>query len=198
MSTDRHTLLSQLLLGRGLVTEAVLAEALQAHDSSGEHLGQILVSMGAVSASDLELALRAQARLRGRHDSSQPHILVVDDDPEVSAVLGEILCGAGYSAGLAEDAAEAMAAVTATDSVRPALMVLDLGLPKVSGLSFLAELRDRGYRLPVIVLAGSPDEEAHSRAKELEVIQVLAKPVSARALLEVVEAAMRNSAPSRT
>jgi CheY-like chemotaxis protein len=198
MSRDQHTLLSQLLLSRGLVTEAVLAEALQTHETTGEHLGQVLVSMGAVGASELELALRAQARLRGRPDSSQPHILVVDDDPEVSAVLGEILSGAGYSAGLAEDASEAMAAATASDSTRPALMVLDLGLPGVSGLTFLAELRDRGYRLPVIVLAGSPDEDAHSRAKELEVLQVLAKPVSARALLEVVEAAIRSTAPTRT
>ncbi len=198
MGKAQYTLLSQLLLSLGLVTEAVLAEALQTQETTGEHLGQVLTAMGAVTASELELALRAQARLRGRSSSSQPHILVVDDDNEVSAVLGDILSGAGYSAGLAKDAAEAMAAVTASDGVRPVLMVLDLGLPRVSGLSLLSQLRGMGYRLPVIVLAGSPDEEERNRATELEVIEVLTKPVSARALLEAVEAAIRSTAPART
>src|SRR4030042_1609642 len=57
--------------------------------------------MGVLKQQEVEMMLRAQSRLRGKPERIRPHILVVDDDPEVGAVVGDILAGAGYSVGVA-------------------------------------------------------------------------------------------------
>jgi CheY-like chemotaxis protein len=195
MDSHQSALLGQLLLNYGMISDEALAEALRAQETRGEPLGQILVSMGALDPRSLELVLRAQARLRGRPGASQPHILVIDDDPEVGALLGDILCGAGYSAGVAQNASEALAAL-AKGEREPALIVLDLGLPGMGGLDLLAQLRDTGCRIPVVVLTGNPAIAAEARTQHLGVSEVLGKPTSARTLLNSVEAALRGQIPA--
>jgi len=190
-------LLGQLLVASGAITEEDLAEALRYQPASGKPLGQLLVDMGALAPRQLERALRVQSRLRGGPPSAGGLILVVDDDPEIGALLGEVLTGAGYRVGIAGDAEEALAAVMAVDGDRPALIVLDLGLPGQGGLELLAILRGSapGARVPVIVLTGRPELESEILARELRVSRVLGKPVLARRLLEEVEAALREARP---
>ena len=156
-------------------------------------MGDVLLELGAVAPRQLERALRAQARLRGRPDSPRPFILVVDDDPEVGAVVGDILAGAGYRVGVAQNEAEAMATVLAPDPPLPAAIVLDLGLPEYGGIELLTILRKAGETrdLPVVVLTGRPDMESTIRERGLAISAFLAKPVSARQLLAVVEAAVQ-------
>lgn len=181
-------LLGQLLLASGAITSEDLQEARYRQRLTGEQLGQILLDMGAVAPRQLERALQAQSRLRGKPTQDRRFVLVIDDDPEVGALLGDILEGAGYRVGVAGDEAEAIAAIMAPDGSRPSLVVLDLGLPKYGGIEFLTILRKNGLtnRLPVIVLTGRPDLEADIRQRGLEISAFLAKPVPARRLLEVV------------
>ena len=186
-------LLGQLLLAEQIITAEELREALHRQAMSGGRLGDVLLELGAVAPRQLERALRAQARLRGRPDSPRPFILVVDDDPEVGAVVGDILAGAGYRVGVAQNEAEAMAAVLAPDPPLPAAIVLDLGLPEYGGIELLTILRKAGETrdLPVVVLTGRPDMESTIRERGLAISAFLAKPVSARQLLAVVEAAVQ-------
>jgi CheY-like chemotaxis protein len=186
-------LLGQLLLAEQIITAEELREALHRQETSGGRLGDVLLELGAVAPRQLERALRAQARLRGRPDSPRPFILVVDDDPEVGAVVGDILAGAGYRVGVAQNEAEAMAAVLAPDPPLPAAIVLDLGLPEYGGIELLTILRKAGETrdLPVVVLTGRPDMESTIRERGLAISAFLAKPVSARQLLAVVEAAVQ-------
>ena len=186
-------LLGQLLLAGEIITAEELREALRRQQSTGQRVGDILVDMGSVAPRQLERALRIQARLRGRADDDRPFILVVDDDPEVGAVVADILEGAGYRVGVAQNEAEAMAAVMAPDPPMPAAIVLDLGLPEHGGIELLTILRKAGetQSLPVVVLTGRPDLEPRIRERQLAISAFLAKPVSARQLLEVVETAVR-------
>jgi CheY-like chemotaxis protein len=188
-------LLGQLLLGGEIITAEELRQALSRQEASGNRLGEILVEMGAATPRQLERALRAQSRIRGRADAVRPYVLVVDDDPEVGAVVADILEGAGYRVGVAQNEAEALAAALATDPPRLTAMVLDLGLPEYGGIELLTVLRKTGetQAVPVVVLTGRPDLEEEIRDRGLAISAFLAKPVSARQLLEVVGAAVQGS-----
>jgi len=197
MSEQREfALLGQLLLANETITEEDLHEALRRQRLTSEHIGQILVDMGALAPRQLERALHAQRRLRGDPAQNRQYVLVVDDDPEVGALLGDILEGAGYRVGVAADEGEAVAAIMAPDCDWPALIVLDLGLPRYGGVEFLTILRRNGLtsRIPVVVLTGRPDLESDIRDRGLEISEFLAKPVSARKLLAVVDSVLRSRA----
>ncbi len=188
-------LLGQLLLAYGFITFDQLEIALTRQEASGEPLGEILVDMGAAQREQIERALRAQARLRGRSGHGQTFLMVVDDDPEIGAILGEILEGAGYRVGVAENLAEARAALRASDGVRPTLIVLDIGLPESSGIDFLEEIRgdSRLSSIPVIVLTGEPAFKSEIEERGLTFSKFLSKPVAARELVEAVGAALAES-----
>ena len=189
MASGGQTMLGRLLVSYGMVTEFDLEEALQRQDASQEPLGQILMAMDRLAEGDLEIALRAQSRLRGRGGSrSRPHVLVIDDDPEVGAVVEEILAGAGYSVGIAQSEAEAMAAMTARDALLPSLLVLEMELSRRSGMELLASLRELTYgTIPVVILTGHSHLEDELAEQGAGVRAFLTKPVSARRLVEVVD-----------
>ncbi|MFB3882232.1 MAG: response regulator [Armatimonadota bacterium] len=195
---NAHALLGQILLTSSVINEQQLSEALRRQQSTGELFTEVLLAMRAVTPEQLERALRCQARLRGRPEARHPFILVVDDDPEVGAVVGEILEGAGYRVGIAQNAAEALAALLAPDPPPPAALVLDLGLPQTSGVELLGMLREMSETrsLPVVILTGRPDLEPQLRGRGLAISAFLAKPTSARQLLGTVESAIRESALS--
>jgi len=81
-------------------------------------------------------------------------ILVAEDDAAIAEVLAYSLRKAGYSVESAGDGEAAEAALRAGE---PDLLILDLGLPKKSGLEVLHGLRERGSRLPVLILTALDD-----------------------------------------
>ncbi len=100
-------------------------------------------------------------------------VLVVEDDADIRQLLVEILDDEGYAVALAEDGVQAIEQVVAA---RPALLILDLMLPRLNGDEVLAELARRGLRegLPVLVLtAAGPVEE---RVAGIDADAFLAKP----------------------
>lgn len=188
-------LLGQLLVAYGVVSTDQLEAALRRQEATGEPLGEILVQMGLAEPEQIERALRAQARLRGRRGQKGTFVLVVDDDPEVGALVAEILDGAGHRVGVAENIAEARAALMAPAGLRPRLIVLDIGLPGPNGIEFLADLRSHpALRLvPVIVLTGHPGFEAEIRSRGLAISAFLRKPCAPRELLAAVSEALAAS-----
>ncbi len=91
-------------------------------------------------------------------------MLIVDDDPEVGAVVGDILAGAGYSVGVAQNGQEALAALSSEDTLTPALIVLDLNMPDTNGLDLLPILRQAVTRpIPVVILTGHAEMETQAR-----------------------------------
>jgi two-component system nitrogen regulation response regulator NtrX len=126
-----------------------------------------------------------------RPDSAPPRtVMVVDDARNIRRALGLILESEGYQmveAGTAEEAAETLArAASPVD-----LVVLDLMLPKMSGLQWLERLkRDGLYRhIPVIVISGHASSEEAAQAIKLGAVDFFEKPLNReRVLLSVVKA----------
>jgi diguanylate cyclase (GGDEF)-like protein len=108
---------------------------------------------------------------------SGPVIMLVDDEPITLEIIRNYLEKAGYSQFvLVSDATEAMEVLEETD---PDILLLDLIMPKVSGLDILAQLRKKPKfkYLPIIILTASKDPLDKIKALDLGATDFLAKPV---------------------
>ena len=101
-------------------------------------------------------------------------VLVVDDHADTRKPLVRLLQLEGYQAVGASTALEALAAAQQSP---PDLILLDVMIPPMDGLTFLMRLREepRGRDVPVIVVSGLSDPQTISRAKELGVREHLVK-----------------------
>jgi two-component system, OmpR family, phosphate regulon response regulator PhoB len=117
-------------------------------------------------------------------------ILVVDDEPDISALVAYHLARASYQVRTAPDGQEALRAV---QSQLPDLIVLDLMLPGVSGLEVLSELRRRPETkaVPVILLTARREEKDRIEGLELGADDYVAKPFSPQELILRINAVLR-------
>lgn len=79
------------------------------------------------------------------------HILLVEDSPEVSLSVREILAAAGHSV---EDASSGREALTRLEGGRFDVIVSDIWMPEMDGIALLKELRGGGNEIPVVVISG--------------------------------------------
>jgi CheY-like chemotaxis protein len=125
-------------------------------------------------------------------------ILVVDDHADTRKPLVRLLQVEGYKAIGAANALEALAAV---NHMNPDLILLDVMIPPMDGLTFLMRLREdeRQRELPVIVVSGLSDPQTIARAKELGVKEHLVKTqFSSQELLDAVKRHVRPESTSTT
>jgi CheY-like chemotaxis protein len=106
-------------------------------------------------------------------------VLLVEDDENVRAVLGELLLAVGYSAKLACDGLEALAMI---EESSPAAIITDLNMPRMTGWELLRALAadPKWSRIPVAVITA---EDRFPRG-----YVVLRKPFNANAMLEFLSA----------
>ena len=116
-----------------------------------------------------------------------PVALVVEDDPGGAALLAEVLAGAGYAPTTTDSA---LGAAALARRLRPAVILLDLGLPYRSGGALLADLKadPATAGVPVLVVSGLAD--ALPPARRALAAGVVAKPFSPAALLAAVRGAL--------
>ena len=122
-------------------------------------------------------------------DMTGASVLVVDDEPMVREVVGRYLRRDGFAVTTAGDGAEALALIA---SEKPDMVVLDLMLPSVNGLSILDELR-QASEIPVILLTARGDESDRVLGLELGADDYVTKPFSARELTARVKSVLRRS-----
>ena len=120
------------------------------------------------------------------------HVLVVDDEPMVREVVTAYLERDGLRV---TSAADGVTALRMLDTARPDLVVLDLMLPHVDGLSVLAHLR-RTADLPVIVLTARGEEPDRVLGLELGADDYVVKPFSPRELVARVRSVLRRTQPA--
>ena len=112
-------------------------------------------------------------------------ILVVDDDPDQRRLLERVLHGAGYRVLTAPDGEAGIATLSA---VRPALVVLDVMMPKMNGFQTCRALRalPEGAKLPVIMLTSKDQPADRFWAEEVGADAYLQKPVDVTLLLDTI------------
>jgi DNA-binding response OmpR family regulator len=116
-------------------------------------------------------------------------ILVVDDDPDLLALVGFALTQAGYAVVRAPDVRSALQQFAAEV---PDLAILDINLPDGSGFGICEAIRVHS-RIPVMMLTARGEEEDLVKALELGADDYLTKPFSPRTLLARVKALLRRS-----
>ena len=115
-------------------------------------------------------------------------VLVVDDDGSIRRMLGRTLAVEGYRVVLVADGGEALAAV---ERAVPDLVVLDVGLPGMDGLSVCRRLRRKGLGLPILVLTARDAVPDRVAGLDAGADDYLVKPFAAEELLARVRALLR-------
>ena len=116
-------------------------------------------------------------------------ILVVDDEPKIVKTVRAYLENAGFRVAAAADG---QAALTAFRHEKPALVVLDLGLPGLDGLDVARSLRKES-NVPLIMLTARVDEADRLIGLELGADDYVLKPFSPRELVARVRAVLRRT-----
>ena len=114
-------------------------------------------------------------------------ILITDDDPVARETLREIVAPQGYRTLMAESGEEALDLIREHE-VHLALM--DMHLPRLSGLETLALVRQMKGTIPAILITADQDENLMRRALSEHAFCVLAKPVSKHVVIYVVHKAI--------
>ena len=119
---------------------------------------------------------------------SATHILVVDDEPDIRGLVQEILEDEGYRVSSAESGTAARLALR---EGRPDLILLDIWMPDLDGITLLKEWsQDEGLPCPVIMMSGHGTVETAVEATRLGAYDFLEKPLSMAKLLLTVERAL--------
>ena len=116
--------------------------------------------------------------------STSPRLLLVDDDPDMLALLGRWLEQAGLDCSTAASGSEAL---TQLDIQRPDLVVTDLVMDDMDGMRLLKEIHLHDPVMPVIMLSGQAGIDDAMRAAHLGVSAFLTKPPDRDALIEEIQ-----------
>jgi DNA-binding NtrC family response regulator len=115
-------------------------------------------------------------------------ILVVDDELGIRALLSEILTDEGHTVELAEDAAQAR---RVRESLRPDLVLLDIWMPDVDGVTLLKEWSSSGQlTMPVVMMSGHGTIDTAVEATKVGASAFLEKPITLQKLLRAVDQAL--------
>ena len=126
-----------------------------------------------------------------------PHILVVDDDPQIRALLEEYLAASGLRVSAAASGKQ-MSQILADEAID--LVVLDLRLAGEDGMAIARSLRDKSA-IPIVMLTGVREEADRVMGLELGADDYLTKPFSPRELLARIRTVLRrtkSAAPAAT
>jgi two-component system, OmpR family, copper resistance phosphate regulon response regulator CusR len=115
-------------------------------------------------------------------------VLIVEDEPRLVSFLVKGLRGNGFTTSLAKNGATALAVAADTEFD---LMILDLGLPDIDGLDVLRSLRERGDRLPVVILTARDEVSDKVAGFDLGADDYVTKPFRFEELLARVRARLR-------
>ena len=126
---------------------------------------------------------------------TQPHVLLVEDEPAQREVLAYNLESEGYAVSRAENGEEAMLQVA---EITPDLVILDWMMPLMSGIEVCRQLKTREdtRNIPIIMLSARSEEVDTVRGLETGADDYVVKPYSLRELMARVRTQLRRSRPA--
>ena len=147
-----------------------------------------------VSTAEESAAPAAPPSINGDQRATKRRILIVDDNQDAAKMLALLLDLSGHTTELAHDG---LAAVSAAEAFRPDLVLLDLGLPKLSGLDAARHIRQQpwGANMVLVALTGWGQEEDRRRTAEAGFDGHLVKPVDPAALAQLLNSLNRAKVP---
>lgn len=120
---------------------------------------------------------------------NRAHIMVVEDEPEISRFLRTALCDSGYNVETASTGKSALKIFAASP---PDLVILDLGLPDMDGKEIIRRTREWS-QMPIIILSARDQEAEKVAALELGADDYLTKPFGTQELLARIKVALRHA-----
>ncbi len=148
------------------------------HEAAPEYLGPGGIKLGAelfltkpIDLEHLEMVVAAELSSAVRPNT---RILIADDDLPTRELLKEFLEEKGY---LVLTAADGEAALESVRNDNPQLMLLDLYMPKLSGIEVLERIREEGLDVGVITISGTQDEDAARATFALGATDFITKPL---------------------
>lgn len=119
-----------------------------------------------------------------------PSLLITDDDRDFRETLGGVFASRGFRTMLAGDGQEAVQIVE-REPVH--LVLLDMHMPRLTGLETIRAVRQLRTNLPCILLSAALDDSLAQEALQAQAFSVLSKPVAVADLASVVNRAMRQT-----
>ncbi|MBE9533005.1 MAG: sigma-54-dependent Fis family transcriptional regulator [Proteobacteria bacterium] len=116
-------------------------------------------------------------------------ILVVDDEPDIRDLIKDILDDEGYQVSTAENGEAARLALS---QHRPDLILLDIWMPDIDGITLLKEFKQHDPKLTIVMMSGHGTIETAVEATRLGACDFIEKPLSMAKLLRGVEVALEN------
>ncbi|WP_028974223.1 response regulator transcription factor [Spirochaeta cellobiosiphila] len=123
-------------------------------------------------------------------DNKTIHVLIIEDDREISQLIGLHIKDLGYKA---EYAYDGNTGLTKALSGQYDLVILDIMLPQKDGLSLCKELRSQNNNVPLLMLTAKAEEIDRVLGLELGADDYLTKPFSIRELIARIKALLRRS-----
>jgi CheY-like chemotaxis protein len=121
----------------------------------------------------------------GRTVNFSPSLLITDDDRALRETLRDVFQPRGFRTLLAADGEEALQIV---ERHEVHLVLIDMHMPRLTGLEAISRIKQFKSRLPCILISGQLDDDIRARADAFE---VLAKPISFRQVTQTVAEALR-------
>jgi two-component system KDP operon response regulator KdpE len=122
--------------------------------------------------------------------TDQPHILVIDDEPQILRALKTILSAKNFRVSIASRGEEGLAMATA---LQPNLIILDLSLPDIDGIEVTRRLREWS-QTPIIILSVRDSERDKVSALDRGADDYLTKPFGVDELMARIRVALRHAA----
>ncbi len=120
----------------------------------------------------------------------RPSILITDDDRDFRETLGQVLEPRGFRTMLANDGQQALDIVR-TEQVH--VLLLDMHMPRLTGLETMRLVKEIKAQLPCILLSGLLDDTIRREAKLARAFSVLAKPISRVEVTTEIELAISST-----
>lgn len=144
----------------------------------------------------MPLESHPQAGHETRTPPVRPRVLLAEDDDAVRWALEALFEQSGYEVRAVSNGAALLASLFGGDVPDPDVMVLDIRMPGVSGLTILEGLRADGWVVPIVVVTAFADHETRERIERLPHTVCLAKPLDPDALEEAVRRSVRRGSPT--